>query len=218
MGCDIHLLVQIGVLKDVWRTEQMDETIYSGRNYELFAVLANVRNYYNIKPIAMPRGLPKDLKERDKEALEDIYFGGAHSFSYHTLKDIEGYDWEQIVTLSGTIDLRTYRKWMKQGKNDYPEKYSQGVSGPLVMHISNHDMENIINSTEDEGEEISTTLFKCKKWEKRKSIDFYTRVRWQAKYKDVCYIFYNFMIPALQKLSDQYGGPENVRIVFSFDN
>jgi hypothetical protein len=217
MGCDIHYLVQTKRENGEWKNEGIPEDAsFYGRNYELFAILASVRNYYGIKPICTPKGLPLDLSEEDRENLEDIYTGDAHSFSYYSLKDIKEYDWDQIVTLTGIVKIDAYRNWMKQGKIGDPEAYSKVIFGPLVLHISNDSMENIITSTEDEGKEISETIFKCKSWPR--NIVFCTNIRWDSTCKELCPTFYNNTIPALQKLSDKYGGPENVRIVFSFDN
>lgn len=57
MGCDIHSIAQ--VFKDgKWQTKiaNVAENI---RNYESFAVLANVRG--TLPPICDPKGLPEDL-------------------------------------------------------------------------------------------------------------------------------------------------------------
>lgn len=216
MGCDIHFLVQTKRKNREWKNEEIIEDSWCRRNYELFAILADIRNYYDIKPICTAKGLPLDLSKEDREDFEAR--NNAHSFSYHSLKDIKEYDWDQIVTLTGMVTINTYRNWMKQRKIGGPETYSKGSCGPLVLHISNYAMENIINSTEDEGEEISNTIFKCKKWPNGKNIVFCTSIEWNSTCKDLCSIFYYDRIPILQTLSDKYGGPENVRIIFSFNN
>jgi hypothetical protein len=58
MGCDIHDLVQVKA-DGKWKTVVLDPC-GSPRNYDTFAMLAGVRNG-DIKPIALPRGLPDDL-------------------------------------------------------------------------------------------------------------------------------------------------------------
>lgn len=60
------------------------------RNYQLFAVLANVRNYDNLPYIAADRGMPSDASQ----ALLDAYSkdeADAHSLSYITLRELR--DW-----------------------------------------------------------------------------------------------------------------------------
>lgn len=67
MGCDIHVVVQRKT-PDGWediplgatRKDRWDHPL-EWRNYEGFAVLANVRNRQDIVPISDPRGLPEDF-------------------------------------------------------------------------------------------------------------------------------------------------------------
>lgn len=80
MGCDIHPYVEVrqqeGWQKvhdifenayfreddplDDWNRPTSDRP-YFGRNYTLFAILAGVRNYHEVSPIAQPRGVPPDV-------------------------------------------------------------------------------------------------------------------------------------------------------------
>jgi hypothetical protein len=57
MGTDIHLHTEIKV-NGVWQHYSQPRI---PRDYRLFAKLANVRNHWNIVPIAEPRGLPDDV-------------------------------------------------------------------------------------------------------------------------------------------------------------
>ena len=57
------------------------------RNYAMFSVLANVRNYGKTEYIDEPRGLPKDVTEMVKEDADDWGVDG-HSHSYLTLKEL----------------------------------------------------------------------------------------------------------------------------------
>ena len=106
MGCDIHLHTE--VFKDgTWRClddivknpdfgEEFESEYYVReyfiklyRNYELFALLANVRNYgsFKNKPISEPKGLPNDVS--DNVGIESEKWGiDGHSHSYHTLADL----------------------------------------------------------------------------------------------------------------------------------
>lgn len=60
MGCDIHAYVEFKHPDDS-RWDGWGEEFHLPRNYRVFAQLANVRNYDNINPISMPRGLPDDV-------------------------------------------------------------------------------------------------------------------------------------------------------------
>jgi hypothetical protein len=111
MGCDIHLFTEIKksinsqdkwVNADNWRynpyyQEGNDdgermlsvESIYSGRNYELFGILAGVRDHSN-DSIDDPRGLPEDVSEVTKKE-SDRWDGDGHSHSWLTLKELKEY-------------------------------------------------------------------------------------------------------------------------------
>ena len=111
MGCDIHLFTEIKksinsqnkwVNADNWRynpyyQEGNDdgermlniESLYSGRNYELFGILAGVRDRNN-DSIDDPRGLPEDVSEVTKKE-SDRWDGDGHSHSWLTLKELKEY-------------------------------------------------------------------------------------------------------------------------------
>lgn len=110
MGCDIHHFVEIKnkAIKGVW----LDATLYSRnpffdlgdeepefittrtpcskRNYELFSLIADVRNYNDNFCLSEPKGLPEDISSHIQshfdEAPEDY-----HSASYFTLKELEDF-------------------------------------------------------------------------------------------------------------------------------
>ena len=124
MGCDIHLFTEIKksinsedkwVNVDNWRYnpyyqegnnnwERMlsVESIYSGRNYELFGILAGVRNRNN-DSIDDPRGLPEDVSEVTKKE-SDRWDGDGHSHSWLTLRELKEYQGlHPVVKRSGFI-------------------------------------------------------------------------------------------------------------------
>lgn len=62
MGCDIHLITEIKK-DEIWqRVDEVSEDFCS-RNYNLFSVLADVRNNFFIDGFK-PKGLPDDISER----------------------------------------------------------------------------------------------------------------------------------------------------------
>lgn len=121
MGTDIHLYVEIknkdnGDLEFLpaegnapqtdWEKENNHWDWYGGRNYSLFAILANVRNGSGFAgvdtgdgyvPIAMPRGVPEDASP---EFAERVW---GHSASWLNLKEILEYDWSRTSVRRGFI-------------------------------------------------------------------------------------------------------------------
>lgn len=115
MGCDIHMMAEKKDL-DTDRWEPVVEAIFKAdlyfpkdeislwntpytyqpvenRNYELFSVLANVRNGYDTKPICEPRGFPDNIHQVTAWLLTEHHIA-EHSLSWLTLDDIEAYDWK----------------------------------------------------------------------------------------------------------------------------
>ena len=107
MGCDIHMQVEYrtkidgtvqwcdGNLYEVnkFHIDYPDEPKYQRvhlnnerRNYTLFGLLAGIR-YYGIKPIAPPRGFPKDVSKSISEEY-DSWGSDAHSASWLTLAEL----------------------------------------------------------------------------------------------------------------------------------
>jgi hypothetical protein len=243
VGCDIHLYVEKRVngtwepaddwkpyleahahwcsgFSDEERTEyadrldiEWDDAFYSDRNYDLFAILANVRNGYGFAgvvtgegfvPIAMPRGLPADatapVKKRSDEWGED-----GHSHSWLTLAELLAYDWDQTTINYGVMPLEIYKNYQATGKLT---TYSGGVWGENVLTISQDDGDALLAA--ERGEAVLTedqaTLIAGK--------DIYVQARWRESYRDAAASFLNETLPKLQAL----GEPADVRIVFWFDN
>ena len=106
MGCDIHTFVE-KKSRPKWQSidrfklnpyhgEEGEHEQYSvvdfhrGRDYRLFAVLADVRNNSENRPICDPRGLPEDCNDIITRHSASWDMDG-HSHSYHTLADLEAY-------------------------------------------------------------------------------------------------------------------------------
>jgi len=97
MGCDIHLYVERRQEDGSWALVSGDEgDFYNGRNYDVFAIFAGVRNRGGWNPISEPRGVPPDASPGYLEIINGYcshYF--VHSHSYLTYSDLTGYDWTQ---------------------------------------------------------------------------------------------------------------------------
>lgn len=111
MGCDIHVYTEFkpwfgkhegewfcadhyklnpSYGTDEWEKRYNVVPIYDSRNYILFSVLADVRNYGENKAIAEPRGLPNDCCPEIRAESESWGCDG-HSHSYFTLKELMEY-------------------------------------------------------------------------------------------------------------------------------
>jgi hypothetical protein len=91
MGCDIHAHVELKLADGAWHHYNAP---YIERNYDLFAKLAGVRNYKNVTPIALPRGLPSDISPMTRLLrVEDGRSGGQSNDSWIDRKEI--YELEQ---------------------------------------------------------------------------------------------------------------------------
>lgn len=135
MGCDIHMYVEYKSTRDEnsnWRCGdyfQMDDPVMdktdikrielSGdRNYDLFAVLADVRNYDLVDYISEPRGLPNDATEFVKREYAD-WAEDAHSCSYFTLQELIDYQEEhKPIDFLGHSILQPLIDKLKQRAND----------------------------------------------------------------------------------------------------
>jgi hypothetical protein len=224
MGCDIHLYVEKRdgdrwVSADKWSPNEYhakypedgepeyeikyEDRFYRDRNYDLFAMLANVRNGVGFagcdtgdgfKPIALPKGLPADVSPEIR-AESDRWNGDGHSHSYLTLAELEAYDWQGSRTNQrGWVSAEEFKNFRLNGK---PNSWSGGVSGYGVRHISNEEMEGRLKYDGD-------------------TRSCYTQVEWGETYAEAAGRFLTETMPKLRDLA--CGDPESVRIVFFFDN
>lgn len=129
MGCDIHCYMEIKNNNGDWHCDEIYRTsfdeesekkfdllpVYNHRDYELFSILANVRNDGEIIPISEPRGFPEDASNE----VEDEYMNwgsDAHSASYMTLKELmDNVEKYKIVKRSGFVSSKTYNEYVLTG-------------------------------------------------------------------------------------------------------
>lgn len=222
MGCDIHCYAEkkvngkwekiSGIFKYRYynperpttvdedgyvNNSEFDDHPYSGRNYDLFGILADVRNgrgFAGVKtgegfnPIAQPKGLPEDVSiEVQKES--DRWDGDGHSHSYFTIKELLEFNWNQLSMKQGWVDKKEYQSYLENG---VPDSWCGGVIGPNVLHVPNSDI-----LTED-----------------LPSVKKYTSVQWGTTYRATVGETFFESIKKLQ----EFGADEDVRIVFWFDN
>jgi hypothetical protein len=269
MGCDIHLVVERRngngqwerVLPppeayDPWLKEQAEKKAgkdsyysnrvryvwYGDRNYNLFAILADVRNDFDFKPIAGPRGLPDDLSAEvvkltdpsDDDDSNDVWLGD-HSHSCLTVQELLDYNWDQETMEGGWVDPWNFELWRQRGQSR-PDAWCKGVSGQGIEHISAREMAHKIDEGDIQwegpepakgswdGRKYSDSLSRSMKtWGLPKGSvgaaiaegrHYYCYVEWKMPYRDAAGRFYEQILPELRKLGD----PKDVRIVFGFDS
>lgn len=223
MGCDIHIHCEAlrkgkwqktggfktryydPKSKAKWFSRKTTDEPYEGRNYSLFAVLADVRNGPGFAgcdlgdkftPISSPKGLPGNVSA---EILKDSNDWGVdgHSHSWFLLSELVGFDWKgKINKHRGYIGIRHYPVFLKKGK---PESWCGDVSGREVMKVSNRAAERILKDN-------LVNKASC-----------YTQVEWQESYYESCKSFVDETIQLLKKKSRRKN-LSDVRIVFWFDN
>lgn len=176
-----------------------------GRNYELFAVLADVRNFGwggdvdyadgdKRTPIAAPRGLPDDVSTEVRKD-SDSWDCDGHSHSWFTLRELLEYDWNQTSTSRGIVNEAEFRVFEREGK---PNGWCGGVGGRGVVHVTNSAMRSIVAGTLPRKTEAT----------------YYTLVEWQETYRNA---IGEHWFKLLDLLKDRHG-IDNVRLVFWFDN
>ena len=219
MGCDIHGYFQKryawpkrdpetrmviegeGAGMDFQKYETiMEEDI--GRNYFLFALLAGVRNSYELEPISEPRGLPDDLGFKRRDWTDDepkqIEFKewdfGDHSQSWVNITEV--IDWvanNPTMQDSGYVDRAEYEACVAEGRT--PESWCGGIWGNDVIKTTH---EEVVAGTAPKG---WTTVH----W------------TWHSPTLDRIGSFYKLC----EYLLARYGDPKDpgsVRFVFGFDS
>lgn len=159
MGCDIHICVQRQESDGAWREIVYQDTPYDfekrealpgipiappyfeGRNYDLFGLLANVRNGSGFAgcttgegwpSIAPGRGWPEGFNPEAVAPMPEYpeygpRFMGDHSFTWVALEELEAFDWDGVATvIYGVVPADVYEK-LKLGEK--PREWSGGVSG-----------------------------------------------------------------------------------------
>lgn len=235
MGCDIHLYAEkrvngVWVTADEWREVPKWEeahmerinSFYGDRNYDLFAILADVRNghgFAGVKtgegfvPISDPRGIPEDCSPEYRREVES-WGGDGHSHSWVTLEDIFRYDWTQTTQKQGWVNFENWARWKVYGS---PREWSGAISGRSVSRHTEEDWTAIWEKVAGDKNPL---------WQSDKDLlsQFYgelggkewpvTLVTWQVPYYGVSGNFWKETVPRLLRL----GCPDDVRIVFFFDN
>ena len=220
MGTDIHMIAEVRkngvwqtILDDIfveWESTKFEAQTcvpYSDRNYNLFAILADVRNGTGFaglrtgekfNPISEPKGYPEDISERSYNFLGADW--GHHSASYLTLKEIFDFDWTQIHRSFGVVSEKDYRDHVMKG--ELPDSWCGDISGPDYIKISEVEMVDLIQGyyPREEGKYYYTACYFA-----------------PQTYADSAQHFLKNM-NVLKNFVPENGTLEDVRIVFDFDS
>ncbi len=85
MGCDIHICLEEKV-GECWIMHPNCPRPH--RDYDLFALIANVRNKTGLVPYSHPRGLPPDISSGAREYFNSMK-ADAHSASWLTVLEFK---------------------------------------------------------------------------------------------------------------------------------
>lgn len=208
MGTDIHVHVEVR-RNNKWEYKMGLEL---DRNYDLFAMLADVRNGTGFagivtgegfNPISKPKGLPKDVSAEVQERAE-YWDGDAHSHSYLTTQELKEYDWNQKTKKRGVITLAEFKRIEGKGA---PQSWFAAVSGPGTIYIqSPADKHLILHGFTGSVPQIADVRNLGK--------TIYVEHEWETTYGEATGSFVKETIPLLGLV----GAPEDVRIVFYFDS
>ncbi len=226
MGCDIHLYVEHKVegewkSADKWTPDDdaesgrrvwvaYDDRYFHDRNYSLFAVLAGVRNYAELNTIAEPRGLPCDATT-EVRTQADYDGSDGHTHSYFTVAELMAFDWTQTVKEDGWVDALTFWKWTRYGEKEGDAPAGSRVEAPLGpgKNVTRALLRQLL-------EELTKglTYQDSIKFAEKDLSGFHCHVEWEVAYFKIASVFLSQVMPRLWRL----GTPEDVRIVFWFDN
>lgn len=227
MGTDINAAIEFKgqsgkwkavLLPNPWHGSKLTARQSINRNYNLFAILGNVRNdswFAGISaetgfvPMSDNRGIPEDVSEETQAILS-----GDHSATFVTLEEVLKYGWTRTTKHRGWVNgprleeynqLKSWKKW--------PTGWSRDVSGPNVKHVSLQELEDEIAKIIDGEADYCIGVEKVKET----LSNTYCLLEWETNYAECAKQFWETIFPVMLKFGNQYGY-ENVRLVMDFDS
>lgn len=198
-------------------------SFYSDRHYDVFSILADVRNGYGFagvdtgegfRPLSKPRGVPEDACPEYKAAATRWDVDG-HSHSWCTVQELLDYNWLQTTKKRGVVGARAFIKWQQLGA---PDSYSGDVRGSGVTMLTNEQMANRIDAVKcveyPNIWSVYHALDDADFTQKHDLAGAYTQVEWEVPYYRAAATFLSEAMPKLWRL----GKAEDVRCLFFFDN
>lgn len=118
-----------------------DGWFYEGRDYTLFAILADVRNYDGITPIHARRGLPKDISPYVLKVARD-YGNDGYSPSWCSYRELREYfvTHPPTITVGGLILLEGYKAFKETGARPHFSCRGAFGSGTFIIDTDTADL------------------------------------------------------------------------------
>jgi hypothetical protein len=235
MGCDIHLYVEKRVdgkwiAADKWTPDEADDgrlcadyasRFYSGRNYDLFAILADVRNghgFAGVKTgsgfnvISPPKGIPQDCCAEIRQCV-GYWDTDGHSHSWLTVDELLSFDWTQKTKHAGVVCGPILEKWNRWDRHHGagPSEYCGQTFGKNQVHLTDAELsakvKEVAANWRNLGDNFDAVM-------EKQLGNHYAECEWEETYAKSVGPFLSGTLPRLYRL----GKPDDVRIVFFFDN
>ena len=237
MGCDIHAAIEFRNSTGKWEAVSFPNRYFGkwddepektyrldmNRNYDVFAILANVRNGSGFagcdtgdgfEPMTDGRGLPDDISFEARESG----CTGEHSETWCSLTEILAYDWTRKTKLRGWINAVEFEKWNRMKEwNPWPESWCGGISGGDVVHVSAQEMEHIVKEVVGTSKHFGGDYTAAIERLTKEYGGHYCLIEWEVGYMDCAKDFWVSVMPTMLKLGVEYG-TDNVRLVMNFDS
>lgn len=197
-----------------------------GRNYDAFAILADVRNGYGLAGIstgrgfniiAPPKGVPDDASDFYNHKV-DAWEGDGHSHSYFTVEELKVFNWDQTTEKTGLVELlpdgnpfgKSYFE-MKEAGETIPQSYFGGGSG---IEITKGEADALYKQLKGNHsmEEIAKYLPGAKE-----GVRINVRLRWEEDYRSASGNYYQELVHNIPSKYPEAADDE-IRYVFFFDN
>ena len=175
------------------------------RDYDLFAMLADVRNGVGfggmkraepVTPLFAGRGRPEDTSFPLHDG--DHWLGGYHSFTWCTYAEAMKAPWTRGVSTYGVVEFSEWVRW-KTSEDLTPKMWSASIGGGGTKIVG----EETALHLQESGEDTDGLVYVTSQWEWKPLADSPFR-RW-------------LLTPEFQAAAEKYG-PENIRICMSFDS
>ena len=138
MGCDIHTHLERQRADGSWEQLQLGYEPLGHRDYGLFGVLADVRNYSVVPPIAEPRDLPEDVSPEVRANFEE-WECDAHTPSWLTVQELVEFDYDQLMNDRRVVRQTGPNSW-DHGATGTP---SEGTPKTYREFLGGHVMDQI---------------------------------------------------------------------------
>ena len=207
-GLDVRMDSLFGNNPDLkaYMEERRRTCWYDDRNYELFAILANVRNGVGfagvptgdpVNYIVEPRGLPDDMGEAVAVMSEDEENVGLgyHDHSWLTLYEIVSFDWEQVSQRSGWVDAESFKYFQKHHK---PWTWCGDILGGDTKKVSQAEMIEAVADGRADG--------------------MFTNVDWVETYRDCAGDNWWIFVDTIFAMIGPTTSSKDIRVVFGFDS